>query len=173
MNQIAIIILFVAGGGCAHFQGRETVHGVSNARWCQSDAATYSFGSGLTDAEQVAFVVGSAAWNKAASSLPYPMVTVVLFSRTLGRGDIEISRTGGDWGTTLEVAPDGCITRARIEAGAELDQMTLARETKHELGHALGLAESVWPGDVMYNGSEITYSDALVATQRWVMPDSR
>jgi hypothetical protein len=31
----------------------------------------------------------------------------------------------------------------------------------------LGLAESVWPGDVMYNGAEITRDDAMVATQRF------
>jgi hypothetical protein len=64
------------------------------------------------------------------------------------------------------VAPDGCIVHAHIEAGAELDPITLEREAKHELGHALGLSESVWPGDVMYNGNKITKADVMAATQR-------
>jgi hypothetical protein len=176
-----IIILCALTTGCAHLQGRETVRGIDDARWCQRQAVTYVFGEGLASSEIEAFRESASVWNAAVASYEAGMVSANRASPPEAQkhpqdlfapsatpdGNVEISRHGGDWGTKLALTEDGCIAHAHIEVGPELDPQVLARETAHELGHALGLAESTWPGDVMYNGDVITRDDVMVATQRF------
>jgi len=69
------------------------------------------------------------------------------------RFDPEERRTGQ---TDLEAGPDGIIRRARITLalrapdGTRLDRQAMLFTAVHEAGHALGLAHSDRPGDVMY-----------------------
>jgi hypothetical protein len=145
--------------GCAHYQGRAQTRVGLEALWCKRTVITYSLGDGLSEQEK-AFVATSAdAWNTAAAGRP-------LLQRVYKLGDVDVSRNGNDWGTRLGVAPDGCIVHAHVEIGSgDLEPGVFVRATEHELGHALGLAESVWPGAIMYNGQEITPGEAAVATR--------
>ena len=153
-----LLVVIVLASGCAHYQGREHAHGAPDAYWCKRTVVSYAIGAGLTPDERTTIIAAADAWNVAANGRP-------MFERTDGSADIEISRNGGDWGTRLAIAPDGCIVHAHIEVGEEVEQTVTLRQSKHELGRALGLAESVWPGSVMYNGDEITSEEISVATR--------
>lgn len=92
------------------------------------------------------------------------------------RFEPEERRTGQ---TDLEVGPDGNISHARLSLARRapdnrpLDRQAMLITATHELGHALGLAHSDLPGDVMFptpRGARLSDRDRQTALLIYGLP---
>jgi hypothetical protein len=152
------LFLLVTLAGCAHAQHITTAYDHHLVRWCEARPIKVNTW-GLDADEQAAVIEAAKLWTQAAvrsSDLDTTRRRVELIPADRF-ADISISRNGGDWGNTeLAVNPtNGCLLHAHIEMGPSLDAQVLLRAIAHEMGHALGLADSYLPGDIMQAGMAI------------------